>query len=180
MRIKSFVAAAALLFAVPAFAHDGVMINDAYARTNGASGATGAIFMEIQNHSDTPDQLIAVASDIAEKVELHTHVESADGVMQMNAVPQGFEIEPLMTHKLQRGGEHIMLMGLKRDLKDGDTFSLKLTFKHAGDMTIEVVVDNARKPAAMGNMGNMGGGTMENMEDMPGMTHGTPDAAPSN
>ena len=161
MRIKSFVAAAVLLFAVPAFAHDGVMINDAYARTNGASGATGAIFMEIQNHSDTPDQLIAVASDIAEKVELHTHVESADGVMQMADVTGGFPVDALGSRILTGGGDHVMLMGLTRKLADGDSFDLVLDFADGGALTVPVVVDNNRKP------GEMPAGT----EGMEGMDH---------
>ena len=39
-------------YALPAFAHDGVHIENAYARSNGGIGATGAIFFEITNHAD--------------------------------------------------------------------------------------------------------------------------------
>lgn len=165
-RFQSFLAAAAVFLAAPAFAHDGVHINDPYARTMGEIGASGAIFLEIENHADVDDRLVAAASDVADKVELHTHKEGADGVMQMMAVPEGFPVTALQAHKLQRGGDHIMLMGLTREVKDGDMISVTLTFEHAGEVVVEVPVDNARKPEEMG-MGM-------------GHKHGNMPAAPSN
>ncbi len=168
MRLQSLIAAAAIFCAAPAFAHQGVHIENPYARTNGGIGASGAIFLEIMNHADVDDRLIGVASDVAEKVEMHTHTESADGVMSMDAVPKGVPVAALQSHALQRGGDHIMLMGLKQDLKDGDTIHLTLTFEHAGVVEVDVPVDNARKPAAAA------------MGDMQGMDHSSMEPAPAN
>jgi periplasmic copper chaperone A len=153
MRILALIVAT-VFAAFPALAHDNIHIENPYARTNGGIGATGAVFMEIVNHADENDRLIGVASDVAEKVEMHTHKTAADGVMQMNAVPEGFPIDPMMSHALARGGDHIMMMGLKQALKDGDMIHLTLTFEHAGVVEIDVPVDNARKPdpAAMHKM----------------------------
>lgn len=148
-------AAAAALVALPAIAHDGVHIENQYARSTGGIGASGAIFMEITNHADVDDRLIGAASDVAEKVELHTHKENADGVMQMLHVPEGFPITALQGHALKRGGDHVMLMGLTRALKDGDTIHLTLTFEHAGVVELEVPVDNARKDGMAHDMGAM-------------------------
>ena len=169
MRLQALITAAALLIAAPALAHQGVHIENPYARTNGGIGATGAIFLEIMNHADTDDRLTGVASDIAEKVELHTHQQSADGVMRMTAVPEGIAIPALQSHSLKRGGDHIMLMGLRQDLKDGDVIHLTLTFEHAGAVEVDVPVDNARKPDAAPMP------DMANMPDMPGMDHSTMD-----
>lgn len=165
MRIQSLIIAATIFFAVPAFAHDGVHIENPYARTNGGIGATGAVFFEVMNHADVDDRLIGVASDVAEKVEMHTHKQSEGGVMQMMAVPEGFAIAALQGHALQRGGDHIMLMGLKQDLKDGDIIHLTLTFEHAGVVEVDAAVDSTRKPGAMGKPAAMG--------DMEGMDHST-------
>lgn len=164
-RFQSFIAAAAMFLAAPAFAHDGVHIENPYARTNGGIGASGAIFLEIMNHADVDERLVGVASDVAEKVEMHTHKQGADGVMLMMAVPEGYPIEALQAHALQRGGDHIMLMGLKKDLKDGDIVHLTLTFEHAGVVELDVPVDNARKPegGAMNHM-KMNGMKMDGME----------------
>jgi len=73
-----------------------------------------------------------------------------DGVMKMMHVEEGFAVAAGETHMLQRGGDHVMLMGLNQELKQGDTITLTLSFEKAGDMVVEVPVDLARKPAAGG------------------------------
>ena len=147
MTIKTFLVAAAatLCLTLPAFAHDSVHINDAYAR---ASAASGAVFLEIENHQTADDRLLTVGTDAAERAELHTHKESADGVMQMMEVPEGVVVPGNGTHALARGGDHVMLLGLKAPLKTGDVITLTLTFEKAGAVTVEVPVDNERTGAA--------------------------------
>ena len=170
MRLQSLIAAvllcAAPIFAAPAFAHQGVHIENPYARTSGGIGGTGGIFLEIMNHADTDDRLIGVASDVAERVEMHTSTASEGGVMSMSAVPEGFPVAALQSHALKRGGDHIMLMGLHQKLKNGDVIHLTLTFEKAGEVKVDVPVDNARKPDA----------ATAPMADMPGMAHGTMEA----
>lgn len=133
---------AALLAIAPltAFAHDGVHITAAYARVASPAAQTGAVFMTIENHATTDDRLLSVASDVARKVELHTHSMTAEGVMQMLEVPEGFAIPAESTHALDRGGDHVMLIGLNRRLADGDAFSLTLTFERAGKVVVIVQV----------------------------------------
>ncbi len=161
-RFQTFLAAAMAVFcALPAWAHDGVHIENPYARSTGAVGAAGAIFFEITNHGDVDDRLIGVASDVAEKVGLHSHKEAADGVMQMLHVTEGFPIAALQGHDLKRGGDHIMLMGLTRALKDGDIIHLTLTFERAGVVELDVPVDNARKDGTVHEMGAMDGGATD-------------------
>lgn len=149
---KFLLTAAVLAFAAPALAQDAVHVVDPYARAMGANARTGAAFMVIENHAATDDRLIAAVSDVAERVELHTHKADANGTMKMMEVPEGFVVPAHGSHALARGGDHVMLLGLKRSLAHGDTFSLTLTFEKAGEMTVEIPVDLERKPdhAAMG------------------------------
>jgi copper(I)-binding protein len=147
MRFRILAAAAALL-ALPALAHDGPHVLDPYARISPAG--SGAVFLVIENHSANDDRLVSVASDVADRAELHTHLTDANGIMQMVEVPEGFEIKGESTHALDRGGDHIMLMGLTRALRDGDTFDLTLTFERGEVITVTVPVDNARKPGRNG------------------------------
>jgi copper(I)-binding protein len=49
-------------------------------------------------------------------------------------VPAGGSVE------MKPGGYHVMLLGLTRDLKLGDTVDVTLTFEQAGVMTIEAPV----------------------------------------
>jgi len=143
MTLKSLCAVAALSFACPALAHDGLAVTDAYARFLPGAKA-GAAFMLIENHSETDDRLIGASSDIAARVETHTHKQGADGLMQMMHVPEGFAIPAQDVHQLERGGDHLMFMGLTRVPASGETISVTLTFEQAGEMTIEVPVDNGR------------------------------------
>lgn len=156
MLTRLFPAAAAALvltFAAPLLAQEhpeALHIHDVYARSNGGIGGSGAVFFMIHNNTETDDRLIAVTSDVAEKTELHTHVESADGVMQMVQIEGGIALPSGEMHELARGGDHVMLMGLTRAVKDGDTIALTLTFEKAGEVQIQATVDNARKPGEGG------------------------------
>jgi copper(I)-binding protein len=109
---------------------------------------SGAVFFEIVNRSATePDRLVSAASDVAQRVELHTHLIDAQGMARMIEVEDGFAVAPGATHVLQRGGDHVMLMGLTRPLADGDTFELRLTFEREGEVSIKVPVELNRTPA---------------------------------
>lgn len=138
--------AVACALAIPAFA-DGILIQDPYSRSAGPNAKSGAAFFGIMNHTEQDDRLIGASSDIAKKVELHTHIESAEGVMQMRQVKDGFAIEAGGMHMLQRGGDHVMFMGLNHALVQGETVTVTLTFEHAGDITVDIPVDLERKPA---------------------------------
>ena len=144
-RFKTALALAAALLAFPAFAGETLMIQDPYARTMGGVGTSGAVFFTVMNHGAEEDRLIDARSDVAQKVELHTHKDDGNGVMQMLHVPEGFVIPAGGEHALARGGDHVMLMGLTREVDDGDVIILTLVFEKAGEVVIEAPVDNARK-----------------------------------
>lgn len=143
-------AAAALSLATAAWAESAIMVVDPYIRTARPGAPTGAAFMGLMNQSSQDDRLIAVSSEVADRVELHTHLQDANGVMRMVEVEDGIAIAAGETHMLQRGGDHVMFMGLNRDLAQGDVISVTLTFEKAGDMTVEIPVDLERKPDERG------------------------------
>lgn len=151
--------ALSLLLAVPAYAHDGVHVEDAYARVSTMMSNSGAAFMVIENHAEADDRLVSASSDVAEKVELHTHKEDANGVMKMVHVEEGFVIPAKGTHLLARGGDHVMFLGLKQPLAHGDVVQVTLTFERSGDVVVDIPVDLERKPEqAMGTGEGMGEG----------------------
>lgn len=164
--------AAALALSLPATAQEhpeGMHVHDVYARSMGQVGASGAVFFMMHNNTETDDRLLSATADVAERVELHTHKEDANGVMQMLHVTEGLPLAAGEMHALARGGDHVMLMGLTRELKDGDTFPLTLVFEQAGQITVEAVVDNDRKPGE-GMMDHSGHGDMDHSQHM---THGS-------
>ena len=152
-------ASAAAFLAMPAFAA-GIEVQDAYARSASNMATTGAAFMVISNAGGAADRLIGVSSDAAEKVELHTHKEDANGVMRMIHVEEGFELPQDGEIVMARGGHHVMFMGLKEPMAQGDMIDLTLTFEQAGDVMVQVPVDLERKPGA-GAHGGMNHGTMK-------------------
>lgn len=135
----------ATCLAVPALA-GGIVVTDPYARAAGPSAKAGAAFMTIRNDTGTDDRLIAARTDAAKRVELHTHVDKGNGVMQMTEIEGGIPVSAGGEHHLMRGGDHVMLMGLIGPLDQGAEINLVLVFEIAGDVSITIPVDNERKP----------------------------------
>ena len=154
--------AATITLAIPAIAEGMIMVNDPYLRTSMKNAKSGAAFMIVMNHGAEDDQLIDARSDIAKRVELHTHKENAEGVMRMMHVPEGFTIPSHGEHKLMRGGDHVMFMGLNQPLEHGDTADVILVFEKAGEVSVSIPVDLERKPMHGGGQMNHGEHKMNN------------------
>ena len=137
----------ATLIALPAAAAD-IMVMDPYARAASPSAKAGAAFMTLHNTGDTDDRLIAAQTDAAQRVELHTHIETGDGVMQMTEIEGGIPLPAGEMHKMVRGGDHVMLMGLNGPLEQGEDITVTLVFEEAGEVVVTIPVDNERKPQA--------------------------------
>lgn len=134
----------AALTAAPATAD--IMIMDPYARAASPSAKAGAAFMTLHNTGDSDDRLMAAQTDAAKRVELHTHIEVSDGVMQMTEIEGGIPLPAGEMHRLARGGDHVMLMGLTGPLVQDAEITVTLIFEHAGAVEVTIPVDNARPP----------------------------------
>ena len=145
MKIKLFITAFSSFLALsPILSAGQIVISDAYARSAGPLAKAGAAYMKIMNHSDESDRLIGVQSDIAKKTELHTHLKDDNGVIRMVRIDEGIEIGSMKEHRLVRGGQHIMFMGLKVPFKTGKIIPVTLFFEIAGEVGVEIVVDQDR------------------------------------
>ena len=85
------------------------------------------------------DKLLSASAEVAASVELHTMSMEGD-VMRMRQV-DGIALPKGKTVDLKPGALHMMLVGLKAPLKDGDQFQLKLKFENAGEVTVTVNVE---------------------------------------
>ena len=104
-----------------------VEVKDAWVRgTVPAQKATGA-FMEITGK--TAARLVSAESPAAATVEIH-NMSMQNGVMKMFPV-EAIDIPAGKTVKLASGGYHVMLMGIKQQMKPGERVPLKLTFELA-------------------------------------------------
>jgi copper(I)-binding protein len=116
----------------------GITVEEAWARPPAMAGGNGAAYFLIRNDGDVADRLIAVSSPLA-MAEMHESVMADDGTMAMNPV-DGVDVPPNSTVTFERGGLHIMFMGVAEPPAAGDTVSLTLTFENAGEITIDVPV----------------------------------------
>jgi len=114
-----------------------VRVTDPFARAAPA-GRTGAAYLTMQGG---PDRLIGVSADVAARAELHETIME-NRVMLMRPVA-GVMVSPGAATRLAPGGLHIMLMDLKRALKEGESFVLTLTFERAGKVEVTVPVARA-------------------------------------
>jgi copper(I)-binding protein len=143
------VAACAIALPLAAFAQS-MTVTDAYARASGPSAISGAAFMMLTNTGPQPDRLVSASSPVAERVELHTHLEDANGVMRMVEVEDGFVVPAGGSHALARGGDHVMFLGLTVPFEQGAMIPVTLIFELAGSLEIEVPVDLTRMPKGLG------------------------------
>lgn len=85
-------------------------------------------FGELKNTSAKDITLVSGASAAAGLVELH-EVKKVDGKMKMQKVDGGLVVKAGETLELKPGGNHIMLMQLKQELKAGDKVAFSVTDK---------------------------------------------------
>ena len=141
----TLVVMAALTATLPAWANDyklgDLAIDHPWARASAGASVNGAAYMVISTSGAAPDQLIGASTPIAEKAELHTDIMEGD-VMRMRPV-KGIEVNLGEPATLEPGALHVMLIGLKAPLKEGEHFPLTLTFEKAGSVTVEVTVEAA-------------------------------------
>lgn len=137
---RAALVAAFTTLALPVMA-EGIEVHDAYVIQGMPGGPTAAAFMVIHNHGGAPDRLVGVRSDIAGRTELHTHVSDDNGVMQMVEVEEGFDLPTDGEIVMERGGAHVMFMGLTAAIEDGAVVPITLVFETAGEVVVEAVVD---------------------------------------
>jgi copper(I)-binding protein len=143
--LRLTLAGLALAFAgTTAFAHDfklGEMtIGHPYSRTTAPGQSTGGAYLRVDNRGPA-DRLVSARSPMAQSVEMH-EMRMAGEVMQMREI-RSIEVPSNQPLVLQPGGLHLMLVGLKSPLKNGDRFPLTLKFEKAGEVTVEIVVETA-------------------------------------
>ena len=126
-----------------------LFVRHPYASPSLAGAQNGAVYFKgIQNKGKSPDQLISARAEVAQSVQMH-EMRMTDNVMRMKQVsaidlPAGEEV---VFARGQAQGYHLMLLGLKQVLKDGDRFPVWLTFKNAGEVQVEVYVQTPKAAA---------------------------------
>ncbi|MEN7529959.1 copper chaperone PCu(A)C [Cupriavidus sp. 2SB] len=125
-----------------------VDVSDAWVRgTVPAQTASGA-FMTIHAHQGA--KLVGVSSPLG-SAELH-EMKMDNNVMRMRPI-ESLDLPKMQNVQLKPGGYHVMLMGLKQQLKAGDSVPITLKIEQNGKVTEQTVKAQVRDVAAPAQSG---------------------------
>jgi copper(I)-binding protein len=143
---------AALLLAIPLLvlphSHEkgDIQVRHPWSRATPPGAKVAAGYMELRNNGRQPDRLVSASTALAQRVEIHITLRDGE-VMKMRQVP-ALEIPARERYELRPGGSHLMLVDLVRPLKQGERFSMRLVFERAGELEVELEVQElgSRRP----------------------------------
>jgi copper(I)-binding protein len=88
----------------------------------------GGAYLTIQNKGAAPVRLTGASADFADKVQLREKPMNGDAT-SMRPVENGVVIEPGKTLRLAPDDLHLMLLGLRRPLRQGEKVAIALEFE---------------------------------------------------
>jgi periplasmic copper chaperone A len=115
--------------------HGDIKIGHAWALPS-AAGQDGQCFMPLLNVSKTDDALVAVRSTICLAIQLRRNARYDD------PPETRFLLAPNKPIAMRPQAVHLRLLGLREELKLGDRFNIIMDFLNAGEVEVEVYVEN--------------------------------------
>jgi periplasmic copper chaperone A len=113
-----------------------LVIADPWSRPTFEGMPVGVAYLTIKNNGALEDTLIAARTPVAARVEFHrTLIEGGMAKMRSSA---SVVVAPKSTVVAEPGGLHLMLLELKAPLVEGTSVPLVLTFKSAGEVTVQL------------------------------------------
>jgi copper(I)-binding protein len=126
-----------------------IAVERAWARASPKGAPNGVTYLTLVNNGMDVDRLVAASSPIAESIQFHEE-KSEDGVSKMRQL-ETIDVPPDASVTLKPSGIHLM-MKLKQQLQEGQSFPLTLTFEKAGAIEVTVKIG---KVGAMDDMSGM-------------------------
>jgi len=143
-RIGLFSLLYTLIFLTNASAHTsgGIAVEHAWVREAPPNTKVLAAYLEIQNHTAKKRSISAITSKQFDKIEIHLST-NIDGVAKMKAI-KNVDIPAEGKVVFSPGGLHIMLMGAKTPLHEGNIVNLNFHFKDGSNFATDVSVKKAK------------------------------------
>jgi len=129
-----------------------IVVEKAWARATPKMAVTGGSYLTMTNRGPGEDRLLDVTSPVAEKIQFHA-MEIDNGVAKMTQL-SAIELHPGVPVVFKPGSIHMMLLGLRHQLKEGETVPLTLTFEKADAIEVDARVLGI---AATGDPGSQAG-----------------------
>jgi len=147
--IATMIVAIGAWTAVGAQAAGGIAVEHAWARASPKGAPNGVTYLTLVNNGSDADRLVGASAPVAESIQFHEEREEG-GVSKMRQL-EAIDVPAGASVTLKPSGIHLM-MKLKGQLQEGQSFPLTLTFEKAG--TVEVTV-KIGKVGAMDDMSGM-------------------------
>ena len=116
-----------------------ITVEHAWARATPGGARTGAAYMTLMNTGASADRLLSATTPVADQVQFHKEIED-NGVSRMREV-HNVELSPGGKIIFKPGDMHMMIVGLKQPLKEGQTFPLSLQFEKARHIDVTVPIE---------------------------------------
>lgn len=129
-----------------------VLIEQPWARATPGGAKTGAAYMTLINNGTSADRLIGASTPVADSVQFHKETQD-DGVSRMRQMST-VDLAPGAKIVFKPGEMHMMIVGLKQPLKEGQSLSLTLQFEKAGSIEVTAPIEKigAMQHHDMGSM----------------------------
>lgn len=126
-----------------------IVVAQPWSRATPGGARVAGGYLTVANRGAQPDRLTGGSAEFAERVEVH-EMATVNGVMTMRGLGSGLEIPPGQTVELKPGGYHLMFVGLRRQLTEGQTVKVTLTFERAGTVELNFRIGSIGGRAAPG------------------------------
>ena len=126
------------------FAQKNISVDHPWSKPTPPLSEYGVAYFNVSNSGQTDDLLleINIPDEIAKSASIHDVIHEGD-MMRMREVTNGKKIPAGETIKFQPSSSHIMLEGLPKPLKLDDKFTIELVFANAGNVPVEIWVEDA-------------------------------------
>ena len=143
LALLSLAVAALLLLSCSDDATDETMqVDDVWVQPTDPGAENVSFYATIRNTGDVEDRLVAAHSGNCESLEVH-RTEMIDGVVEMRPVEGAEVLIPAGgSLLLEPGGLHVMCIGLRESLVEGESASFELEFDVRGVVPVVAAIEN--------------------------------------
>jgi copper(I)-binding protein len=123
--------------------NDKLIVENGYARESIPGTSISSAYMTIKNLSAKNIRLIAAASAVSDRIEIHQHTMS-DGLMRMRQRDY-VEISAQNSTVFQPSGFHLMIFDLKHPLKAKENIIITLSFDDQSSIDVNYTVQGLKQ-----------------------------------
>ena len=132
---------AGALIAASCGSDGGLSIEDPWARPTAPGAENAAFYMEISNSGDS-DVLTGASSGRCTMTEVHATTMTDDVMSMAPATADALTVGSDNPLTLEPGGIHVMCMGIKAPLIEGEVVTVELRFGEKDPITVDASVEN--------------------------------------